>query len=232
MKTAECLTTIPTATPSARFRINLPNQITILRLILAVVFFVCLAQFEARSAAPRLRLLDVAAVLFIIAGLTDVLDGYLARKYSQITSFGRVIDPFVDKVLVIGAYIFLASDSFIGVHGDRIEKTSDVAAWMVVVILGRELLVTSLRGVTEASGRSFAANAYGKAKMLLQVVTVCWVLFTLAHPVRSDSSTLWRVLVAMRPIMLYLTVLVTFLSMIPYVWSARGILSQTSVSSP
>ncbi len=228
MKVAECSTMVPTATPPVRLRINLPNRITILRLLLAVVFFVCLAQFEARAAVPRLWLLDVAAALFILAGLTDILDGHLARKYGQITSFGRVIDPFVDKILVIGAYAFLAGDDFVSGDG---QNTSGVAVWMVVVILARELLVTSLRGVSEASGKAFGANVYGKAKMLLQVVTVCWVLFALAHPVQADSSLLWRFLVGCKPVMLYLTVIVTCLSMIPYLWSARAVLSQTSASS-
>jgi CDP-diacylglycerol--glycerol-3-phosphate 3-phosphatidyltransferase len=228
MKTADRLTTAPTIAPPVRFRVNLPNQITILRLVLAIVFFVCLAQFEGRVANPRLWLLDVSAALFIVAGLTDILDGYLARKYKQVTSFGRIIDPFVDKILVIGAYAFLAGDGFVGPRGYNISGVTD---WMVIIILGRELLVTSLRGVSEASGKAFGANVYGKAKMLLQVVTVCWVLFALAHPVRSDSTLLWRFLVGCKPVLLYLTVFATVLSMIPYLWSARGVLSQTSASS-
>ncbi|HOB75335.1 MAG TPA: CDP-diacylglycerol--glycerol-3-phosphate 3-phosphatidyltransferase [Phycisphaerae bacterium] len=228
MKMAECTTTPSTIAPPGRFRINLPNQITILRLLLSIVFFVCLAQFDGRAASPRLRLLDVSAALFIVAGLTDILDGYLARKYKQVTSFGRVIDPFVDKILVIGAYAFLAGNGFVNPHGQNI---SGVAAWMVVIILARELLVTSIRGVSEASGKAFGANVYGKAKMLLQVVTVCWVLFALAHPVQPDSTLLWRFLVGCKPVMLYLTVFVTVLSMIPYLWSARAVLSQTSASS-
>lgn len=228
MKTAECPTILSSANLSVRSRINLPNQITILRLVLAVVFFVLLAQYDTRAAVSRPWLLDVAAGLFIIAGLTDVLDGYLARKHNQVTSFGRVIDPFVDKILVIGAYAFLAGDGFINAQG---EKISGVAVWMVVVILSRELLVTSLRGVSEASGKSFGANIYGKAKMLLQVVTVVWVLLAVAHPAEPDSTLLWRFLVGCRPVMLYLTVLVTVMSMIPYLWSARAVLTQTSASS-
>ena len=225
MKTADCSTTLPKLAPPLRLRINLPNQITILRLILSVIFFVCLAQFNART--PHYSLLDWAYVLFLVAALTDILDGYLARKYKQITSFGRIIDPVVDKVLVMGAYAFLAGEGFVSASG---AKLSDVSAWMLVVILGRELLVTSLRGVSEASGKSFGANIYGKMKMLLQSTTVVWVLATVAHPVAADSGPLWRFLTACRPVLVYLTVIVTFLSMIPYLWSARGVLSQTSAS--
>ncbi len=201
-------------------RINLPNQITLGRLLLAVVFFACLAQFDARSGHVSVPLLDVCAALFLVAALSDVLDGYLARKQNQVTSFGRIIDPFVDKILVIGAYIFLAGEGFVG-HGGQ--KISDVAGWMVVVILGRELLVTSLRGVTEASGQAFGANVYGKAKMLLQSTTVVWILLTLAHPQELAFF------VPARPILVYLTVAVTLLSVVPYLRMARGVLSQTSV---
>jgi CDP-diacylglycerol--glycerol-3-phosphate 3-phosphatidyltransferase len=201
-------------------KINLPNQITLGRLALSVIFFVCLAQYDARTGG-KVWLLDLSATLFIIAGLTDIVDGYLARKQNQVTSFGRIIDPFVDKILVIGAYIFLAGDGFLDAQGHRI---SDVTGWMVVVILGRELLVTSLRGVQEAAGHSFAANAYGKAKMLLQSITVGWVLLTLAHPHWIPLCT------TMRPYMVWLTVVVTLLSVVPYLRMARGVLSQMSVT--
>lgn len=203
-----------------KLKINLPNQITLARLGMAVVFFACLAQYDGRVAEPRTWLLDLSAALFVIAGISDIIDGYLARKQNQVTSFGRVIDPFVDKILVIGAYIFLAGDGFLSAQQVR---TSDVAGWMVVVILGRELLVTSLRGVTEAAGQSFAANAYGKAKMALQSTTVVWVLLTVAH------QDLIPICTFLRPYLVYLTVLVTFLSVIPYLHMARGVLSQMAV---
>jgi len=204
-------------------RINLPNQITLARLVMAVIFFVCLAQFDARRAVPNVLLLDVCAVLFAVAAITDAIDGYLARRRNQITSFGRVFDPFVDKILVIGAYIFLAGDGFLDPAGRRI---SDVSGWMVIVILGRDLLVTCLRSATEAAGQDFSANVHGKAKMILQSVTVVWVLLTVAHP-----ETLAFV-VTLRPFMVYLTVLVTFLSGFSYLRMARGVLSQTSRSAP
>lgn len=225
MKTADFPTMMPKLASPFGLRMNLPNQITVLRLILSIVFFVCLAQYQVRL--PRPGLLIAAYILFVVAALTDVLDGYLARKHNQVTSFGRVIDPVVDKVLVIGAYAFLAGEGFVDARG---VKVSDVSAWMLVIILGRELLVTSLRGVSEAGGKSFGANAYGKAKMLLQCITAVWIMATVSCPVTADSGMLWRFLTACRPVLVYLTVAVTFLSMIPYLWSARGILAQTSAS--
>ncbi len=198
-------------------KINLPNQITIGRLLLAIVFFVCLEQYDAK--APKAWLMDLSAILFIVAALTDIIDGYLARKHNQVTSFGRVIDPFVDKILVLGAYIFLAGEGFIDAEG---RKVTDVAMWMVVVILGRELLVTSLRGVTEAAGTSFGANIHGKAKMALQSVTVGWILFTVAHPQSLAFAA------KLREPLIYLMVVVTVLSGISYLHAARNLLAETS----
>jgi len=206
-------------------KINLPNQITIARLVIAIIFFVCLAQFSMGEAEPRMWLLDVSAVLFLIAAITDAIDGYLARKHNQVTSFGRIIDPFVDKVLVCGAYIFLAGEGFVDVDG---VKVSDVALWMVVVIVGRELLVTGLRGFTEAQGQSFGANVYGKVKMVLQSVTVVWVLVTVAHPEGLFGLAFFQ---TGRPVMVWATVVVTILSMLSYIWSARSALLHTSAGS-
>lgn len=201
-------------------RINLPNQITLGRLVLAVVFFICLARYDARAAVPSSRLLDWCTVVFLVAAISDIVDGYLARKWNEVTSFGRVIDPFVDKILVIGGYVFLAGGGFVDPAGKMV---SDVSDWMVVVILGRELLVTSLRGVTEASGKAFGANLYGKAKMFLQSLTIVWILVSIAH---AEASSF---LVQARPFVVYVTVAVTLLSGVSYVWAAKGVLSQTSV---
>jgi CDP-diacylglycerol--glycerol-3-phosphate 3-phosphatidyltransferase len=204
-------------------RINLPNQITIGRLVLAVIFFILLAQYEARLPEPRVWLLDVSAGVFLLAAISDIVDGHLARKHNQVTSFGRIVDPFVDKVLVIGAYVFFAGEGFVDGAGRQV---SDVSGWMVVVILGRELFVTSLRGMREAGGNAFAATVYGKVKMLLQSVTIMWVLLSLAHPTWPAT------LIAMRPVLVYVTVAVTFLSIIPYLKMARGELMQMSAASP
>lgn len=201
-------------------RINLPNQITIGRLFIAVIFFACLAQFEASVSAPRWWLLNLSGVLFVVAALTDALDGYLARKTNQITSFGRIVDPFVDKILVIGAYMFLAGDRFVDADGVKISHVSD---WMVVLILGRELFVTSLRGMTESGGQSFAANVYGKTKMVLQSVTVGWLLFSLANSAWFSSVTF------ITPYVVYGMVIITVLSAIPYMRMGRGILSEMAV---
>lgn len=201
-------------------KINLPNQITIARLFLSVIVFACLALFSARE--PKLWLLDVAMVLFVIAALTDALDGYLARRNNQITSLGRILDPFVDKILVGGTYIMLAGDGFVDGNGVLI---SDISAWIVVIIISRELLVSSLRGVSEAGGQSFGANIYGKAKMVTQSVTAVWILVTLAHPEGVFGTPFF---VIGRQVMVWITVVITLLSMLTYLWSARKILIDDS----
>ncbi|NLX14523.1 MAG: CDP-diacylglycerol--glycerol-3-phosphate 3-phosphatidyltransferase [Phycisphaerales bacterium] len=205
-------------------KINLPNQITIARLFLSIILFGCLAFFSASDPQPKLWLLDICTALFLIAALSDALDGYLARKQNEITSFGRILDPFVDKILVCGTFAFLAGDGFVNAQGVLV---SDVQGWMLVVILGRELLVTSLRGVTEGGGQSFGANLYGKTKMVLQSATAVTVLVTIAHP-DGIFGTPW--FTYGRVILLYLTVIVTLLSMFSYLHAARGVLLHMSVS--
>jgi CDP-diacylglycerol--glycerol-3-phosphate 3-phosphatidyltransferase len=197
--------------------INLPNQITIGRLLLAVVFFALLAQYDHR--AGQTWLLDVGFVLFVVAALTDILDGYLARKYDQITSLGRILDPFVDKVLVCGTFVLLAGPSFLSPDGRHV--VTGVQAWMVVLILGRELLVTGLRGFSESIGRDFGANVYGKAKMWVQSVTAPTIIIVVAHERTAFSAPFFYWL---RYGLLWLTVIVTTLSMTSYLLNARHFL--------
>jgi len=209
-------------TRDTSMKINLPNQITIGRLLLAILFFAVIAQFSVSAPSPRFWLLDVCTVIFVIAAVSDIVDGYLARKHNQVTSFGRVIDPFVDKVLICGAFAFFAGAGF--VQGDR--QVSHVAMWMVVLMVGRELLVTGIRGVSEARGESFGANLYGKTKMVLQSVTAVWILLTVAHPHGFFFGSSFFVVGC--EILVWATVVVTTLSMLSYLNMARHILSETS----
>ena len=133
---------------------NLPNQLTSLRLLLSVVLFGLI------SAEHYIA----AFVLFLVAVGTDWLDGYYARKFNQITTLGRILDPFADKVIVCGTFIFLVTTP--GMLADW----HLLRAWMVVVIVGRELLVTALRSFLEERGSDFSANLSGKLKMVLQCV--------------------------------------------------------------
>lgn len=147
---------------------NLPNLITVGRLILTVVCFGCV---EARRANGEPLWAWIAFGLFIFAALTDFVDGYLARRLGQVTQFGRIADPFADKILVCGAMVLLVEFPMTAAY---------LPSWIVVVILGREFLVTTLRAAAEAAGHPFPADRLGKWKMVLQCVAVAGLLSLLA----------------------------------------------------
>ncbi|MFP6650312.1 MAG: CDP-diacylglycerol--glycerol-3-phosphate 3-phosphatidyltransferase [Pirellulaceae bacterium] len=156
---------------------NVPNQITALRLVLAIVVFVLI---------PLEKYL-LAMVLFSIAAATDWVDGYWARKYNQVTRLGRVFDPFVDKVIICGTYILLAADSNqqqFGLWG--------IVGWMAVVVAARELLVTVIRSQIERDGGDFSAKWAGKWKMVFQCGAVIATLLALhlTHTSRQPMQDL------------------------------------------
>jgi CDP-diacylglycerol--glycerol-3-phosphate 3-phosphatidyltransferase len=145
-----------------------PNQITAARLFLALVDFalMVLGQYPA------------AFVVFLVAASTDWLDGYYARRFGQVTKLGRVCDPFVDKVIVCGLFIFLAAT-----------PASGIVAWMAVLVVARELLVTTLRTFIEGSGGDFSAKSAGKWKMVLQCIAIGVSLAVLSYG--GDKAPLW-----------------------------------------
>lgn len=194
-----------------RKRINIPNQITLGRLVLAIVFFGVLSFFDPTD-PDRHWLLSLSFWIFLVAVLSDILDGYLARTWKQVTSFGRICDPVVDKVIVCGAFVFFASELFY--EPTRQINITGVQPWMVVLILVRELLVSAIRSYAEASGEEFAANWVGKAKMFIQSTSVCVILGVLAW----YSETLdW-----LRVTAVWATVVVTALSIFGYIKRARS----------
>ena len=202
--------------------LNLPNQITVARLLLAVVFLVVINFYDAKRPEETRWLLDVCTVLFLVAALSDVLDGYLARARNQETSLGRMLDPFVDKVLICGAFAFFAGPGFLDQAGGNV---TGVGMWMVVLILGRELLVTGLRGFSEAKGTRFGADFSGKIKMLVQSVTAVVILMSVARSGVIFGRAFNDVL---RPTMVWLTVVITAFSMLSYLWRARNTLFERS----
>jgi CDP-diacylglycerol--glycerol-3-phosphate 3-phosphatidyltransferase len=163
---------------------HVPNALTAMRLLLAGVFFVLLGYYQNQGRGDP-TLLNIAFLVYVIALITDFLDGYLARRWKVEGTFGRVVDPFVDKVLVIGAFIFFAGKNFIILDsslpglpkGQIVVRTiTGVTPGMVVLILARELLVTTLRGMSEGSGQNFGAVFAGKLKMVFQSVTILVIL--------------------------------------------------------
>jgi CDP-diacylglycerol--glycerol-3-phosphate 3-phosphatidyltransferase len=162
---------------------HVPNALTALRLLLAAVFFAMLSYYQSALGRPGDVLwLNVAFFVYLIALVTDFLDGYLARKWKVEGAFGRIVDPFVDKVLVLGSFIFFAGKNFTIPMTNpteipqNVKTITGVVPWMVVVILARELLVTTLRGASEESGQAFGAQFSGKLKMVFQSVTILVIL--------------------------------------------------------
>ena len=141
-------------------RKNIPNLLTMLRLVLSAAFFTILAFYRVGSDEAWLLLPAIA--LFITAAVTDALDGYFARRWQVESKFGRIMDPFCDKVLIIGALCFLAGPGFAlpdiaeysGIPDGNV-NVSGFYPWMVVVIIARELLVTGIRGEMEGTGHKF-----------------------------------------------------------------------------
>jgi CDP-diacylglycerol---glycerol-3-phosphate 3-phosphatidyltransferase len=170
------------------FALNVPNILTVLRIMLVPVLVVAL--LGDTSAGDVL-----AAVVFVLASLTDFIDGYLARAQDSITTFGKLMDPLADKLLVVAALLSLVS-----LHR--------VAAWVAMVIIARELAVTVLRlGATQA-GLVLPASNFGKLKTCFQIAAILALIAV--HP-----SSLWVLL------LVYLAVLVTVLSGLDYFFGLR-----------
>lgn len=190
--------------------LNLPNAITLSRLILSVVLFVLIWSG---------RYWQTSAVVFIVAAATDFLDGYLARKYGQVTVLGRIMDPFVDKIIICGAFIFLQQWPGSGVN-----------AWVTLIIVGREMFITSLRGFLEQRGKDFSAAWIGKWKMGVQCVAVSLALLSLSPEFRvlwSESIGLsWTALIWLRNGTVMATVGITAYSGVEYTWRALRLLSE------
>ncbi|MGD1915070.1 MAG: CDP-diacylglycerol--glycerol-3-phosphate 3-phosphatidyltransferase [Phycisphaerales bacterium] len=154
-----------------RWKRQLPNTLTLARLAmaLALVALLALAPDLAGRTGVQPALL-AATILFVLAAATDALDGYLARKWNAVSVFGRITDPFADKILVLGTAVMLATPTFRITTDTESAMAAGFTGWMVVFILGRELLVTTIRGVFESKGVDFSASASGKAKMVIQSV--------------------------------------------------------------
>ena len=160
--------------------LNLPNRITLLRLLIAVLLFVMLSlQINIGEKSSKPVILNLAAIIFVVCVATDWLDGYLARRYGLVTAFGRIADPFVDKVVVVGTCIYLVNLA-----------PTLIQPWFAVALAAREFLVTALRSFIEGQGIEFGAQWAGKFKMVLQSVTLPAVMIYQAnfHGIPADDA--------------------------------------------
>lgn len=179
---------------------NVPNTLSLTRLLLSVLVGVLI----------EWNYYLVAMIVFIIAASTDFVDGWWARRYGQVTKLGRVLDPFVDKIIITAALIAL-----VGAAG------SQVRAWMVTVIVGRELLVTTIRAMIEGQGGDFSARWLGKWKMLFQCAAIVSSLLLLTF----GASQPWLATATL--LLIWMAVIITIASGIDYVVKAIQISQQT-----
>ena len=159
----------------------IPNILTFARIGLTVAFLIMIICTPAPGTENRAFFLDVVFVIFITAGVTDIIDGPIARKLNVASKFGRMMDPLADKILICGAFICFAIIGEPKLFGFG-RKTLKVIQWSIAAILiSREAYVTVLRHLAEARGINFAATISGKIKMFLQSFAIGTVIIKMAH---------------------------------------------------
>ncbi len=175
---------------------NLANKITILRVLMIPIFMIILLSDLKWNNY-------IAAVIFMIASLTDTLDGYIARRKNQVTTFGKFVDPLADKLLVTTALICLT-------------EIGKVPAWIVIIILSREFTITGFRTIAASEGITIAASPLGKVKTITQLIAITALLIN-NYPFRYINFPFDR-------LMLYISLLFTLLSGIDYIYKNKHVL--------
>ena len=141
---------------------NLANKITFSRILMIPIFLICISIKYIPYGTT------IATIIFIVAALTDTLDGYIARSRKQVTNLGKFLDPLADKLLVSTALIALVESKMI-------------PGWITIIIISRELAVTGLRAIAASEGRVIAASNWGKAKTITQIIAIVFALINLDH---------------------------------------------------
>lgn len=165
---------------------NVPNSLTIARIFFVPLLVAALVEENVRVRIGGMVVTNewLALAIFLAAAGTDLFDGFLARRWGQITTIGTLLDPIADKLLVSAALI-----SLVQVHA--------VPAWMVVTIIGREFAVSGLRSIAAAEGYTIRASELGKTKMISQVVAISFLLLSIRHPNLTGAAhwMMWAVVV-------------------------------------
>ena len=175
---------------------NLPNKLTMFRVFM-IPFFVIFMLVNVTGEYDKY----IAVAIFIIASLTDMLDGKIARKYNLVTNFGKFMDPLADKLLVCSAMIcFIELDK--------------LPAWIVIIIIGREFIISGFRLIAAENGIVIAANYWGKFKTVSQMIMIILLLI--------DLGGAFDIL---EQIFIWLSVALTIISLITYIWQNRSVLS-------
>lgn len=177
---------------------NLPNKLTILRMVLIIPFVVCMLVPGLGEAG-----MYASVVLFVIASLTDLLDGKIARKYGLVTNFGKFMDPLADKLLVASALICLTSQG-------------SLAAWISIIIISREFIISGFRLVASDNGIVIAASYWGKFKTTFQMAMIVMLILNFDNGAYQICAT----------IVTYVALILTLVSLIDYIAKNKDVLKE------
>lgn len=177
---------------------NLPNKITMIRVFMVPVFIV----FMLCTSIPYHNYF--AAAVFILASITDFIDGYIARKRKLVTDFGKFMDPLADKLLICSAMICFVADTEI-----------PMPAWIVIIIIGREFIISGFRLIASDNGIVIAANIWGKVKTVVQMIMSVTLMLKIDQPFFE----------VLEQILIYASLLFTIISLVDYVWTNRRVIS-------
>ena len=178
-------------------KMNVPNTLTIIRVLL-IPFFVAFMLCNITAYDNY-----IALAIFIVASLTDTLDGYLARKYNQVTTFGKFMDPLADKLLVCAALICFLAD-----------PQTNMPAWVVIIIISREFIISGFRLVAAEKGVTIAASYWGKVKTFVQMAMSIFLVF-------HFQAEVFRII---ESILIYASVILTIISLVDYIYKNRGVM--------
>lgn len=197
---------------------TLANKITLFRFGMTLVYFVVLSFALGQKAdGDNFQILmDVAFFLFVVAGILDLVDGYVARKYNEQSDLGRVLDPLVDKIIICGSFVYF-------VVLEPVQTL--VLPWMPVLIITREFVVHAVRLDIEASGVPFGATFWGKQKTFIQNLAAGGCLLFSAHLIRLPKEAVY-VLGIILAALVYLAMISTLVSGIIYVVDAARVLTR------
>jgi len=185
--------------------VNLPNKLTMFRIFLIPVFLVFLLCNSIPIDIQIRRY--IAAAIFIIASTTDMLDGYIARKYNLITNFGKFMDPLADKLLVCSAMIALI---------DMPDAVVALPSWVVIIIIGREFMITGFRTIAVEKKIVIAAGFWGKLKTIFQMIMIIALLINIRNSIFTFVSLF----------LIVVSVILTIISALDYILKNKSVLSE------
>lgn len=187
-------------------KMNLPNKLTIFRVILILPFVVILLGGKAGWFGENALIGDIVAlIIFVVASLTDLIDGKIARKYNLVTNFGKFMDPLADKLLVCSALIAL-------IELDRIP------AWIVIIIIAREFIISGFRLIAANNNVVIAANYWGKFKTTFQMIMVCMMIL--------NVGALFHWMQILTDIVMWIALALTVISLVDYIWQNKDVLKE------